>query len=92
MRGYLDKGIKAASENIRDNLKVYPLAQKNNPPQMEFINGTGQEINTVVPNDFSFFENVHAILQEEPAGFLGPEISGQLASHRHRKRQAFPVR
>ena len=30
MRGYLDKGIKAASENIRNNLKVYPLAKK--PP------------------------------------------------------------
>ena len=26
MRGYLDKGIEAASANIRDNLKVYPLA------------------------------------------------------------------
>ena len=26
-RGYLDKGIKAASENIRNKLKVYPLAK-----------------------------------------------------------------
>ena len=39
MRGYLDKGIKAASDNIRDNLKVYPLAKKNSPPAMQFING-----------------------------------------------------
>ena len=59
MRGYLDKGIEAASKNIRDNLKVYPLAKKNNQPPMQFINGTGKEIQTVLPNDFSFFKNVH---------------------------------
>ena len=51
MRGYLDKGIKAASKNIRNNLKVYPLAKKDNQPKMQFINGTGKEIQTVLPND-----------------------------------------
>ena len=90
MRGYLDKGIEAASKNIRDNLKVYPLAKKDNPAKMEFINGTGKEIQTVLPNDFSFFQNVHAILQEEPAGFLGAEISGQLASIGIEKDKPFP--
>ena len=32
MRGYLDKGVKVASDNIRNNLKVYPLSQKDNQP------------------------------------------------------------
>ena len=91
MRGYLDKGIKAASENIRNNLKVYPLAKKDNQPKMQFINGTGKEIQTVLPNDFSLFKNVHAILQEEPAGFLGAEISGQLASIGLEKGKPFPT-
>jgi hypothetical protein len=59
---------------------VYPLAKKNSPPPMEFINASGMEINTVVPNDFSFFEKLHALLQEEPAGFLGAELSGQVAA------------
>jgi hypothetical protein len=90
MRGYLDKGIEAASKNIRDNLKVYPLAKKDNPAKMVFINGTGKEINTVLPNDFSFFQNVHAILQEEPAGFLGAEITGQLAAIGIVKGKPFP--
>jgi hypothetical protein len=91
MRGYLDKGIEAAAANIRDNLKVYPLATKNSPPPMEFINASGKEINTVLPNDFSFWKNVHAVLQEEPAGFLGPEISGQLAAIGIEKGKAFPT-
>ena len=90
MRGYLDKGVKAAAANIRNNLKVYSLAKRNNPPKMEFINGSGMEINAVLPNDFSFFENVHAVLQEEPAGFLGPEISGQLAAIGIEKGKPFP--
>jgi hypothetical protein len=90
MRGYLDKGIKAASDNIRDNLKVYPLAKKNSPPPMQFINGTGKEIQTVLPNDFSFFEGVHKVLQDEPAGFLGPEITGQLAAIGIEKGKPFP--
>jgi len=80
MRGYLDKGIKAAADNIRNNLKVYSLAKKNNPPKMQFINGSGKEINAVLPNDYSFFENLNTVIQEEPAGFLGPEISGYVAA------------
>ena len=91
MRGYLDKGIKAASENIRNNLKVYPLAKKDSQPKMQFINGTGKEIQTVLPNDVSFFTGVHAILQEEPAGFLGAEISGQLAAIGLEKDKPFPT-
>lgn len=41
MRGFLDKGIEAAADNFKENLKVYPLNQANNPPRMEFINATG---------------------------------------------------
>ena len=80
MRGYLDKGIKAASENIRNNLKVYPLSKKDNPPEMVFRNGSEKVIETVLPNDYSFFENLNAVVQEEPATLLGPEIKGQLAA------------
>jgi hypothetical protein len=91
MRGYLDKGVEAAAQNIRDNLKVYPLAKKNSPPPMEFINASGMEINTVVPNDFSFFEKLHTVIQEEPAGFLGPELSGQVAAIGLEKGKPFPT-
>ena len=50
MRGYLDKSmpleeaIPAASKNIRDTLKVYPLSTKANPPAMEFTNVSGKEM------------------------------------------------
>ena len=80
MRGYLDKGIKAASDNIRNNLKVYPLAKASNPPKMEFINISGKQMNTVVPNDVSAFEKLHELVQQEPADYLGPEAKGMMAA------------
>ncbi len=80
MRGYLDKGLKAASENIRNNLKVYPLAKASNPDKMEFINVSGKAMDTVLPNDYSFFEKLHALIQTEPADYLGPEAKGMMAA------------
>jgi hypothetical protein len=80
MRGYLDKGIKAASDNIRDNLKVYPLARAAKPPKMEFTNISGKAVNTVLPNDYSAFEKLHAVMQQEPEDYLGPEARGMMAA------------
>ena len=81
MRGYLDKGIEAAANNFKDNLKVYPLDQAKNPPKMKFINASGMEgVNTVLPNDYSYYEALDAVIQTEPAGFLDPETTGLIAS------------
>ncbi|MGI9624066.1 MAG: DUF1254 domain-containing protein, partial [Acidimicrobiales bacterium] len=66
MRGYLDKGVKAAADNIRDNLKVYPLSRAANPPAMEFINASGKEMNTILPMDQTFFERINEVVQKEP--------------------------
>jgi hypothetical protein len=85
-RGFLDKGlpldkaIPAASANIRNNLKVYPLARKDNPPKTEFINVSGKEMNTILPNDYSFFEKLHDLIQGEPDDYLGPEAKGMMAA------------
>lgn len=85
-RGYLDKtlpldqAIPAASKNIRDHLKVYALSAKDNPPATEFINVSGQVMNTVLPNDYSFFEKVHDLIQGEPDDYLGPEAKGMMAA------------
>ncbi|WP_206601134.1 DUF1254 domain-containing protein [Pseudophaeobacter leonis] len=85
-RGYLDKtlpldeAIPAASANIRDTMKVYPLSTKDSPPTTEFINVSGKEMNTIVPNDFSFFEKLHDLIQGEPDDYLGPEAKGMMAA------------
>ena len=86
MRGYLDKSmpikkaIPAASANIRKNLRVYPLASKNNPPAMKFVNISGTAINGVLPNDFTAYEKLHALIETEPDDYLGPEAKGMMAA------------
>ena len=86
MRGYLDKtlpidkAIAAASANIRNNLKVYPFASKDKPPKTVFTNISFKEMNTVLPNDYSAFEKLHALIQGEPDDYLGPEAKGMMAA------------
>jgi len=38
-----------------------------------FINVSAKEMNTVLPNDYSFYGNLNTLVQQEPAAFLGPE-------------------
>ena len=81
MRGYVKKGAKEATDRIKGNLKVYPLAKKDNPPKTAFTNMSGlAEYKTIAPNDFSFYESLNNLIQEEPNDFLDPELSGQIAA------------
>ena len=40
------------------------------------------------PSDFTFFEMLNAIVQQEPADALDPELHGPTGGHRHREGQA----
>ena len=81
MRGYVRDSVEDSANNIKDNLKVYPLSQKDNPPEMEFKNMSGLAgYNTIMPNDFSFYESLNALIQEEPIDFINPDMRGQLAA------------
>ena len=71
LRGSIANGLEAGAKNIKDNLKIYPLAQKDNPPKMAFISGSAKAFNTVFPNDFSFYEQLNQLIQEEPVEALG---------------------
>jgi hypothetical protein len=53
-------------------LKVYPLAQAAHPPQMEFLNGSGKPIDTIHSDNFSFYEALSALVNEEPADVFTP--------------------
>ena len=48
--------------------------------ETKFIEGTGVAFNTIPPNDFSFWETVHELVQQEPAGAGEPELMGLLAA------------
>jgi hypothetical protein len=80
MRASIAKGLEAAVKNVRDNLHVYPLATKGNPPKMEFISGSSKAFNTIHSNNFSFYEHLNEVIQKEPLDMLDPETRGLFAS------------
>ena len=45
-----------------------------------FHEGSGKVINTIPPNDFSFYEMLNEVVQQEPATSLDPELMGPLAA------------
>ena len=66
-----------------------PLAGAAERPETRFVDAVHLEINTVTPNDFSFWETIDELVQEEPAGAGDPEVLGQLAAVGIRKGQPF---
>ena len=67
-------GVPALKES-----KFYPLSDAADPPPVDFVNIAAFHFNTVHANDFSFYEEVNTIVQEEPTTALDPERAGQLA-------------
>ena len=57
-----------------------PLAPLSEPITPKFVEGTGVAMNTIPPNDFSYYEMLDALVQEQPAEALEPEIGGQFAA------------
>jgi hypothetical protein len=50
------------------------------PPETVFHEGSGKVMNTVPPNDFSYYEMLNEIVQQEPATSLDPELMGPIAA------------
>jgi len=80
-RGFLEDGSPApAVASIKKNLRIYRLSEAANPPAMNFVNGSGKYFNTIGSTDFSFYEDVNQVVQEEPVEASDPETLGLLAS------------
>lgn len=80
MRGFMvDGDPKPGVENIRKHFNVYPLGQVN-PPPMTWTDVSGRAFNTNHPSDYTFFEEINQIVQEEPNSAQSPEILGLLAA------------
>jgi hypothetical protein len=90
LRGFLVDGKPDASAQMfKQGLKVYPLADVENPPAMEFISGSNKAFNTIHANNFEFYEELWHVLQKEPVDFIDPELRGLASAIGIRKGQAF---
>jgi hypothetical protein len=80
LRGLLNNGLEPAVENILTHLRVYPLKDAAGPAETEFVDMSNRAFNTVFPSDFSYFENLNEVIQEEPIEAISPEVRGAIAS------------
>jgi hypothetical protein len=89
LRGSIKNGLEPAVANITSNLKVYPLKDLPNPAATEFANMSSKAFNTIFPSDFSYFENLNQVIQEEPIEAINPEVRGAIAAIGIVKGQSF---
>jgi hypothetical protein len=75
-----DGDPKPGVDNVKEKLRVYPLSQAANPPSTKFINISGKAFNTIGPSDFSAFEYVNHVIQDEPSDALDASTLGVFAA------------
>jgi hypothetical protein len=89
-RAFVEKGdVAAAVAGVKARATVFPLSQAANPPATEVINTSGRKFNTISANDFSFYEELNAVVQNEPEDWVDPDTVGLYASIGIRKGQPF---
>jgi len=89
-RAFVEKGdIAAAVAGVKAKAAIFPLSKAANPPATSFVNASGLRFNTISANDFSFYEELDAVVQNEPADWVDPDTVGLYASIGIRKGQPF---
>ena len=89
-RGFLKDGKPDYSSKLfREGLKIYPFAKRENPPKMEFYNGSKKPFNTIHSTNYEFYEELNAVIQREPIDMLEPQLRGIFASIGIQKGQPF---
>lgn len=81
-RGFTDEegSTATAVQQTQDLYKLYPLSQADNPPEITFVNTSGEEFNTIHLMDERIFEEINNVIQAEPLMGENPEILGYLAA------------
>lgn len=76
-RSFLVNGSPAPGvELVKKTLKIYQLSDAANPPAIKFANASGIPSNFVAPGDYSFWELLNTVIQEEPPAPNDPTMMG----------------
>ncbi len=61
---------------FKKGIKIYPLAEANNPQPVEFMNISGKKYSTLHATDSSIYDELNEVIQYEPANTGDPELLG----------------
>jgi hypothetical protein len=76
----VDGDPKPGVDLVKAHTRVYLLSEAGSPPPMNFVNVSGRDFCTVAPGDYSFWELLDQVVQEEPSESLDPVRLGFFAS------------
>lgn len=80
-RGFLENGsTETAVKATQEKFRIYPLSQADNPPEMNFVNVSGKEFNTIHQMDERMFDEINAVIQREPLAGEEPELLGHMSA------------
>ena len=80
-RTFLENGSpKPGVASVKKHLKIYPLADAKNPAPVKFANASGIPSNFVFPGDYTFWQMLNQVIQEEPSQGSDPTTLGLFAS------------
>lgn len=85
----VDGDPKPGVDLVKKFTRVYSLDQAGNPPAMKFVDVSGKAFNTVAPANYTFWEYLNQVVQEEPSESLDPVRLGLYASIGIRKGKPF---
>ncbi|WP_424929343.1 DUF1254 domain-containing protein [Amaricoccus tamworthensis] len=90
-RGFADAdgSTDVAIQQTQEMFKLYPLSQADAPPEMNFVDVSGVEFNTIHAMDARMFEEINTVIQAEPLTGEEPELLGRLAAVGIRKGEPF---
>ncbi len=72
VRGFKENGKTDQAVTLMKQIRIYPLAKVAEPPKMEFLNGSGQPIDTIHSDTIVFFEALAQLVNEEPVEIFTP--------------------
>jgi hypothetical protein len=75
-----DGDPKPGVDTVKKDLRVYPLSAAANRPEMKFVDFSGKAFNTIGPGDYSVFESLNRVIQDEPSDAMDPDTLGVFAS------------
>lgn len=78
VRGFQVNGTTDQAVALMKQIRIYPLAKVSAQPPMHFMNGSNQDIDTLFPDTFRYFELLARLVQEEPAELFEPLERAQM--------------
>jgi hypothetical protein len=90
MRAFVQDGdLQKSVQHVKAVWRLHPLSEAGKPREPHFVDLSGVKFNTIHANDYTFFEELNAVVQYEPADAFDPEIVGQFAAIGIKKGQPF---